>query len=225
MSDHIEATTDDQRGCQQLGCTSTVYAKGSCSRHYRQLLRHGETRDDPPATECAVEGCGRHAVTRGWCHGHYVRWNRTGELRPDDPLSRPVRDVCGVEGCQRGRTSGGLCRTHANRLRLHGDPTAGGPIRLVTGDGSLSHGYWKVVVGEDRRHLVPDDRATELEHRLVMAAALGRPLRGEETVHHRNGDRLDNRLENLELWSSAQPRGQRVADKVAFALEILRLYG
>jgi len=50
------------------------------------------------------------------------------------------------------------------------------------------------------------------------------PLLPEETVHHRNGDRLDNRPENLELWNTAQPKGQRVADKVAYACQILALY-
>ena len=39
-----------------------------------------------------------------------------------------------------------------------------------------------------------------------------------------NGVRTDNRLENLELWSVMQPKGQRVDDKVDFALEILRRY-
>ncbi len=63
------------------------------------------------------------------------------------------------------------------------------------------------------------------EHRLVMEQHLGRRLLPQETVHHINGVRTDNRLENLELWSSAQPHGQRIRDKVHWAREILLLYG
>lgn len=62
------------------------------------------------------------------------------------------------------------------------------------------------------------------EHRYVMEQRLGRRLLPEESVHHVNGDRGDNQEGNLELWSTVQPRGQRVRDKVAYAKEILALY-
>lgn len=62
------------------------------------------------------------------------------------------------------------------------------------------------------------------EHRLVMEKMIGRYLRPEETVHHINGVRTDNRPGNLELWTSRQPRGQRVVDLVAWAEEIIALY-
>lgn len=210
--------------CEAVGCDRKPYARGHCPRHYKQLLRHGAVQPDRAPTTCAVEGCGRAAVTRGWCHGHYLRWSRQGDVRADEPLARPERDGCRIEDCARGAHSAGLCRSHARRQQRHGDPRVGGPLRMSGRGGSLSHGYWKVAVAPEERQLVPPGRTYELEHRLVMARQLGRPLATDEVVHHINGDRLDNRPSNLELWSTTQPKGQRVIDKLEFAYALLARY-
>jgi hypothetical protein len=57
-----------------------------------------------------------------------------------------------------------------------------------------------------------------------MSEHIKRWLTKNESVHHKNGNRKDNRIDNLELWSKAQPAGQRVEDKVKYAIEILEQY-
>jgi hypothetical protein len=57
-----------------------------------------------------------------------------------------------------------------------------------------------------------------------MEQYLGRQLLPNENVHHINGNRQDNRIENLEIWDTRQPKGQRIPDKIEYAVEILKQY-
>lgn len=72
-------------------------------------------------------------------------------------------------------------------------------------------------------HLKIDHRGGwMLEHRYVMEQVLKRKLLKNESPHHLNGDRTDNRPENLELWVKPQPSGQRVSDLITYVVQYHR---
>lgn len=91
------------------------------------------------------------------------------------------------------------------------------------GTGSIDKNGYKVLhkIGHPNSM---GDKGKILEHTFVMSNHLGRPLRKGENVHHKNGIRDDNRIENLELWHRGQPPGQRVEDKIAWAKWFLSEY-
>jgi hypothetical protein len=85
----------------------------------------------------------------------------------------------------------------------------------------ISKGY-VLLTGEDFPGAVfPNQTA---EHIIIMTRKLGRPLYPGESVHHKNGIRSDNRLENLELRASAHGSGQSVEDLVKWAKELITRY-
>lgn len=90
------------------------------------------------------------------------------------------------------------------------------------GGRSIQKGY--VYLSGFRGHPSANSSGNVREHTLVMESILGRSLLPHESVHHKNGNRSDNRPSNLELWSKSQPAGQRVEDKLEWALSIIETY-
>src|SRR5258705_8607003 len=145
---------------------------------------------------------------------HYSRFRRHG-----DPLWERCFEpkCCSIDGCEKEARARGWCWVHYYRWYRNGsDPLAGGRPDGWGGKRIInSAGYVMIYL---------DSGKYKMEHRVAMEEALNRPLVDHENVHHINGDRADNRLENLELWSTSQPCGQRIEDKVAWAKELLAQY-
>ena len=84
-----------------------------------------------------------------------------------------------------------------------------------------SDGYVKVLChGHKNSHA----NGYIFEHILVMSTHLKRALSKNETVHHINGIKTDNKIENLELWSKSHPCGQRIEDKINWCVDFLKNY-
>lgn len=171
---------------------------------------------------CIADGCDREQVAHHMCKLHIQRMKRTGrtDLGPRIPWNKGDIEICTIDDCDNKHLSKGFCQAHyksfvawIDKDRVSEDWQKYSP--------SIEKGYRKIYMPS---HPNATKHGMIMEHRLVMEQIIGRYLEKHETVHHKNGDRLDNRPENLELWSSRQPKGQRVEDKVEYAMEILRLY-
>ena len=124
------------------------------------------------------------------------------------------RKVCSFEDCDTRSREKGLCMYHYKQ-QWKGQELHNRLKRAPKGSGYIQQGY----------RMIWSDGRKRLEHRVIMEKILGRALLPGENVHHKNGVKLDNRPENLELWVTIQPAGQRPEDLLAWAYEIIKRYG
>lgn len=170
--------------------------------------------------QCSIADCNMQHTAKGYCRIHYRRYRKHGN--PDIVL-KPRKENhldCKVDGCIRKRTNKGYCQMHFLRWKKSGNVGGVGPKHNPPGMSYCITGDGYVIVSNPSNPL-----KRIMEHRLIMENFLGRKLLKEETIHHKNGVKNDNRIENLELWSKSHPYGQRIEDKLKWANEIIALYG
>lgn len=150
------------------------------------------------------------------CGVEYIaRSGRQIYCKPSCNTRRPCKETsCINPQCDKVATNGRACPKCASRFYHYG--TYNPEPRKVGKKKVDRSGYIAIRFPE---HPNANKTGYVYEHRLVMSDHLGRPLTKQENVHHVNGDRKDNRLDNLELWVKPQTPGQRVEDLVEFVVE------
>ena len=220
--------------CTQPNCERPIAYGKLCIAHQRQLKKVGDVKlltpirdkraSGEPMPQCSYEACARKATgsRMNLCDAHYQQYKKGQPLRPIRERLKEQLATCRAPGCDKKPKRKNLCAAHISRFEKGGEDALTLPIGYKG-----MRDYSKKQINKSGYVVVWDRNRTKnvLEHRLVMEDFLGRELSKEETVHHVNGNRTDNRIENLELWSSSQPPGQRVEDKVAWARDLLERYG
>jgi hypothetical protein len=177
--------------CRKKGCKETVICQ-ACGKPFEKY------RSDKDARCCSRE-CWRKIAYEFMGHYHPDKFN-------EQIAVLYVQDLMTAE--EIGQQIGMSRNAVRERLVKMGIPRRHGKQRYEGKETkfkyrTVTEGYVRIKLpASDPLHTMGDKQGWIAEHRVVMARYLGRPLEKWEIVHHKNHDRSDNRLENLELIQS-----------------------
>lgn len=174
--------------------------------------------EDGHALESIAErfDCGSHAIAK-IMRRHGVKVRSVGgqnKVIPDDESEQIIRlyrsgmsqtkvgEIVGLSQPVVGRV------LKNNGIKPHRKVAKGKRHGNWKGGRNIVGGYIQLRIKEDHPYYAMTQKnGYVLEHRLVMAEHLGRSLKRHETVHHINGDKQDNRIENLQLRKGKHGKG------------------
>lgn len=129
------------------------------------------------------------------------RFSTSGPADPQKTCSPACADLLKAKSRPKCKTCGKTVGRPHNRFCSHRCALLGTSRNQGTREDGTKHsigsGYFAIKING---RWIP-------EHRHVMEQKLGRSLEAYERVHHLNGNRSDNRPENLELWKVKSPKG------------------
>jgi transposase-like protein len=171
------------------------------SGEYLQALAR-EHHCSPVTIRNAVRRAGVEDTSGGWKHRQRFDDDEARELAARNQAGESINGLAREFGVDPKTMKDAISRVSDHDTRLAWTESRRTQRRLSTGY-ILEH-----VPSSDPLRAMGQGRGGYVaEHRLVMARHLGRPLEPHETVHHKNGQRDDNRLENLQLRNGKHGRG------------------
>jgi hypothetical protein len=162
----------------------------SCSGKNRMILEVRQCKS------CGSEFKVRPSDPKKFCKKQCVNTYLRGDKIHNwvEPSLRPCKHCGGMfDGYKGWQKSKKFC---SKACALEGRRANGGPRSLPTGSVSQYADGYRYVKTE-RHNWIP-------EHRLIAEREIGRKIRRHELVHHKNGNRSDNRPENLQILSISQ---------------------